>query len=115
MASTLFTALNAITIATVGTAVFLGKPMPIHSMQVHHTGAPTIKVNLEGSLDGTNFRVLTLWDSTVQSNHDIVTASAFAGTSIKAYPVIAWVRANCTDFSGGTNPTVTAEIASFGS
>jgi hypothetical protein len=114
MAATLFTALDAVAVSTVGTAVHLGRPMPLHSMQVHHTGSPTITVGLEGSLDGTNFDELTLWDSAVQSNHDIVTASAFAGTDIRAYPVVAWVRANLT-LSGGTNPTVTVQIASFGS
>lgn len=116
MAAVLFTALTAVTATGAGRAVDLGLPMPIHSMQVVHTGAPTVVVALQGSLDNVNFVTLTVWDSGVQTtNGDIVTASAFAGTSIKAYPCIRFVRANCTTLSGGTVPTVTAYIASFGS
>lgn len=115
MASTQFKALDAITGTAIGSVRDLGSPMPIHSMQVVHTGSPTVVVGLEGSLDGVNFDILVTWDSGVQANGDMVTASAFSGTGIKAYPVIRYVRANCTTFTGGTNPTLTAQIASFGS
>lgn len=86
-------------------------------MQVVTTGSPTgCIVGLQGSLDGTNWITLTTWDVTVQTtNGDIVTASAFAGTGIRAYPVVNFVRANLTTLSGGTAPTVSARIASFGS
>lgn len=111
---TLFKALDAVAATGAGNKRFLGTPMPIHSMQVIHTGGPTVVVALEGSLDGQNWDALTTWDSAVQSNSDIVTASAFAGTGIRAYPIVAWVRANCTTFSGGSSPSVTAWIASGG-
>lgn len=116
MAATVFKALAAVTATGAGTALDLGLPMPIHSMQVKHTGSPSaVVVNLEGSLDGVNFIALTAWDSSVQANSDIVTASAFAGTNLRGYPVVKFIRANLATLTGGTAPTVMAVIGSFGS
>lgn len=109
------TSLNAATATGAGISADLYVPHAVHSMQVVVTGAPaTCKVDLEGSMDRTNWKVLTTWDVTVQSSGDIITASAFAGTGIKAYPAVPYVRANLTTLTGGTAPTVTAMIASVG-
>jgi len=116
MAAQQFKSIAAAAATGAGVSSHLGLPMPIHSMQVVTTGVPTgCVVDLEGSLDGTNWFLLVRWDITVQANKEFVTASAFAGTNLRAFPVVSYVRANLTTLSGGTAPTVTATIASFGS
>ena len=65
------------------------------------TGAPTaVSVNLEGSLDGTNWVVLK-------------TLTAAGVGSSTGVPV-RFIRANLTTLTGGTTPTVTALLGAGG-
>jgi hypothetical protein len=105
--------LNAAAATGAGDIIDLYVPRSVHTMQVTITGGPTaVIVALEGSLDRTNFRVMTSWDLAAPLvSGDMVTASVFAGTGIRAYPAVPYVRANLTTLTGGTAPTVTALIA----
>jgi hypothetical protein len=105
--------LAAVTGVGVGLILDVLVPRSVHTMQVTHTGGPTaVVVDLEGSLDRTNFRQMTRWDSaTPLVSGDMVTASVFAGTGIRAYPAVSYVRANLITLTAGASPTVTAIIA----
>jgi hypothetical protein len=96
------TSLAAVTATGAGTIFNNGAPRTAASMQVSVTGAPsTWNVNLEGSVDGTNFFTLA---SVTQATTGSV------ASSINVHAMVA-VRANLTAFSGGTSPTFTAVVA----
>ena len=63
------------------------------------TGSPaSVTVNIEGSIDGTNFYQL---DQSVNTSGEL--------RSIANKPV-RWIRANLATLTGGTAPTVTVQI-----
>lgn len=74
-------------------------------MQVVLTGSPTACiVDLEGSLNGTNWFRLARWSiAGGQASGDLVFSSATPASQ---------TRANLTTLTGGTAPTVTAKVAS---
>jgi hypothetical protein len=105
--------LNAATGVGAGSRLDILVPRAVHTMQVTYTGGPTtVVVDLEGSLNGVDFKQMTRWDTGVPAlvSGDMVTASVFAGTGIRAYPAVAFVRANLITLTGGASPTVTAII-----
>lgn len=96
-------ALAAVATTGAGNAYVLSRPRAINSMQVSFTGgSPTVKVYLEGSIDGTNWVTLATFD----------TGAGDASGAIKTSSsiVVNQVRANVATLSGGTSPTVTATI-----
>ena len=99
------TSLAAVTATGAGTATYLGSVRANHAIQVTYTSNPTaVAVNLEGSLDGTNWRTLGSWSiAGGQASGDIVWITGKAAI---------WVRANLATLTGGTSPAVTATIAS---
>lgn len=98
-----FTTLSGATSAGVGVARDLEGTFGTHHCEVFYTGAPSsIAVDLEGSHDGANwFRLVTLSG---------VTTGRMRGVSTSL--LARFVRANITDLTGGSSPTVTATIAS---
>lgn len=71
-----------------------------YSLQVKHSGGPTVVITLEGSNnDGRDWDAITTWDSSTATNGDIV--------FVVDKPV-QMIRAKITTWSGGTNPTVSA-------
>lgn len=95
--------LAAATATGAGTAMQLSRPRYNFSMQVSFTGgSPTVKVVMEGSIDGVNWFALATFDTGASGvSGGIVGASSL---------VVLQVRANLVTLSGGTNPTVTATI-----
>lgn len=93
--------------AAIATGVGLEKnyPAPVNmiSMQVSFTGgAPTVKVELQGTIDRVNwFPVATFDTGASNTSGQIVTSTTH---------VLLAARANLITLSGGTNPTVTAHI-----
>jgi hypothetical protein len=104
--------LNAATGVGAGSRIDILVPRAVHTMQVTWTSNPTaVVVDLEGSLNGVDFKQMTRFDTaTPLVSGDMVTASVFAGTGIRAYPAVAFVRANLITLTGGTAPAVTAVI-----
>jgi hypothetical protein len=94
------TSLNAVTGDGAGTALSFEAVLHRHTMVVSYTGTPSsVRVNLEGSLDGTVWAVL--------DEFDYASSSASARTVIAS---VAYVRANLVSHFG--NLTLTAKIAS---
>lgn len=95
--------LNAVTATGAGLVMALARPRYNLSMQVSFTSNPSsVKVVLEGSIDGVNWFILATFDTGATSlSGDIVTASTV---------VVLLVRARLVTLTGGTNPTVTATI-----
>jgi hypothetical protein len=106
--------LNAVLVTGAGQRLDLLVPRSVHTMQVTWTSNPTVVVvDLEGSLNGVDFKQMTRFDTaTPFVSGDMVTASVFAGTGIRAYPAVSFVRANLITLTGGTAPAVTAIIGS---
>jgi hypothetical protein len=78
----------------------VGQSYSLFNTQVNITGGPaTVSVQLQGSLDGTN------WFSIGAANTG--TATNVAGPLGTANQAFAYVRANLGTLTGGTNPTVT--------
>jgi hypothetical protein len=94
------TSLNAVTADGAGSTLALDTVKHVHTMVVSYTGTPSsVRVNLEGSLDGTVWAVL--------DEFDYASSSASART---VYASVKNVRANLVSHSG--NLTLTAKIAS---
>lgn len=87
-----------------GDAFMWTRPRSRVSMQVTFTGgAPTVKVYLQGTIDGTNWFTLATFDTGASNaSGDIVTSSTH---------VVMGIRARLETLSGGTAPTVTAVVA----
>jgi hypothetical protein len=98
-----FTSLAAATATGVGNDAAFSRPRDRISMQVSFTGgSPTVKVQLEGTINGTNWFILATFDTGASgANGDIVTSSTH---------VVLKARANLVTLSGGSSPTVTAVI-----
>lgn len=95
--SLIFQSLNAVTVTGAGAVVAYDKPRRV-TMQVIVTGSPSgLEVDLEQSLDGTNFISI----GNTSSPNNMTLASSFAP----------YARANLVSLSGGTSPTVTAWLA----
>jgi hypothetical protein len=109
----MFKSLNAVTATGVGGQVEFVWPRINHTMQVILGGtlaATGVIVGLEGTLavdangDPTGWRTLGTWDLAAPLvSGDIVSVSSAAAK---------FVRANLTTLTGGTAPTVSAEIVS---
>jgi hypothetical protein len=94
--------LSAASATGIGSTVFFGVPKPIIGLQISTTGSPTtFNVNLEGTIDGTNY--FTAYTVTQ------ATSGSVAGGA--APPPVIGARANLTAFSGGTAPTFTATVS----
>lgn len=105
--SLLLTSLDAVSAVGVGAQTEFDTPKLSISMQVSFTGSPTsVVVGLEGSVDGQNFVQLREFNTSQNSNGDIVTNVPASPSA----PVIV-ARANLITLTGGTSPTVTATIA----
>lgn len=100
-----FNSLNAATSTGPGGWPALNEPRSIHTMQVSFTGSPTrVVVNLEGTVDGTNWKVFATFDTNAgNASGDVIT--------ISEQPLLN-ARANLTTLTGGSSPTVTAAIQS---
>jgi hypothetical protein len=89
------------------TATGAGTPIPVggartYGIQVRHTGGPASAVIvLEGTINGEDYFTLGTWDSSTNASGDIVW--------IVDKPV-AMIRANLGTLTGGTDPTVTADV-----
>lgn len=95
--------LDAATGTGAGTALDLGVARRSFGFQVSHTGDPSaVIVDLEGSIDGSNWFVLGTWDETSINSGDIVFVVDKPVTQI---------RGNLTTLTGGTTPAVTAWAA----
>jgi hypothetical protein len=93
--------LDAVSVAGPGTAIMFDKPLSRVSIQSIVVGAPTISLQLEGTIDGSN------WVNLGANDPGSITGSyRFAGM-----PPVMGIRANLTSISGGTSPTVTAWVA----
>lgn len=95
--------LSAVAVTGAGSVQALSRPCKNVSMQVSFTGgSPTVKVNLQGSIDGSNWFTLVSFD-TGSSNvsGDVVGAATIT---------VLYLRANVATLSGGTSPTVTATV-----
>lgn len=95
--------LNAANATGAGSVVSFSRPRRNFSMQVSFTGgSPTVKVNLQGTIDGSNWFTITSFDTGAGgANNGIVSAVDV---------VVLAARANLETLSGGTGPTVTATI-----
>lgn len=92
-----FKLLDAAAATGTSDSITLRKIPSKYSMQLIVTGSPTtLVVDLEGSLNGTDFIAV------VQS-----TATASGSMTFNVDEPIRYVRANVTAISGGTTPTVT--------
>lgn len=94
------TSVDAATSTGAGSAIDLGHSYAWHTAVVWTTGSPSVTVLLEFSHDGMH------WAS---FNNASGGSSPF---SVLTNRVARYVRANVTEFSGGTSPTVTVTIAS---
>ena len=95
--------LAAVTGTGAGTAADLGVARGKFGLQVSHTGDPTaVIVDLEGSIDGTNWFALGTWDEASVNSGDIVFITDKPVTQI---------RGNLTTLTGGTTPPVSAWAA----
>lgn len=95
----LLTLLAAVTATGAGTAFDLGTMRDEFSLLAATTGSPTFSVTFQGSLDGTDWFALGSAISSVTN-----------GTAVTGQ-IARYVRANLTTLTGGTSPTVTAELA----
>ncbi len=100
-----FTSLNAATGTGAGDVAAIGGPAALGgvprklSWEVRVTGAPTaIQVDLEGSLDNTNWYQIDTYNVVANTLRQVVDKGA------------KFVRANLVTLTGGTSPTVTAKI-----
>lgn len=94
--------ITAATATGAGTTVSLLVAQANFSMQVVYTSVPSLLiVNLEGSLNGTNWQTLVQWSSASQGNGAIMSA---IGTPVT------YIRANILTLNGGASPTVTVNI-----
>lgn len=101
-----FKALDAVTTTGPGNSRDLEDSKANHAIQVSVTGDPEAwTVWAEGSLDGTNWVPLTIVTSadTYKYSRGTVSGSNY---------VFRYIRANCTILTGGTDPTITAWVAS---
>lgn len=95
---TVVTLLNAVTATGAGSITTLSTGMEIHTWTTVVTGAPSaVSINLEGSIDGTNFFTLDNETTTTSDMQHVVNKAV---TSI---------RANLATLTGGTAPTVTVK------
>lgn len=92
------TSLNAATSTGAGSALDAGQIIPAATMYVSTTGGPTFDVELQVSLDGSNW-------------FDSGAAITVSGTTALASTHARYYRANLTALTGGTSPTVTVHIA----
>lgn len=92
------TSLNAATATGAGSALDAGQVIPAATMYVSTTGGPTFDVELQASLDGSNW-------------FDSGAAITVSGTTALASTHARYYRANLTVLTGGTSPTVTVHIA----
>lgn len=98
------TSLSAVTSTGAGVSVFFGGPTAAVGLLVVTTGSPsTFNVNLEGTIDGSNYFTLTSVTN--------ATASGVAGVTRGSIPPVIGARANLTAFSGGASPTFTATVS----
>lgn len=98
-----FTSLNAVTSAQVGASKDLEGLLATHHMLVSAGGtSASAQVQLEGSLDGTNW----------ESFGSVGVGSGGSGSVRIVDTPLRFIRANATSLSG-TSPTVTAAIASM--
>ena len=94
-----FTSLNAVTATGAGIAHGVGNRTKL-SYQVKTTGSPTSwSVDLEGTIDGTNWVVM---DTLASTDATMIKTPINAGLFL--------VRLNLTALVGGTNPTVTGTV-----
>ncbi len=100
-----FTSLNAVTATGAGDVAAVGGPAALGgvprklSWEVRVTGAPTaIQVDLEGSLDNTNWYQIDTYNVVANTFRQVVDKGA------------KFVRANLITLTAGTAPTVTAKI-----
>lgn len=100
-----FVSLNAANATGPGGSFQYQLPRSIHTMQVSFTGgSPTVQVAFEGTVDGTNWKQFGLFDTGAGGvSGDIVT--------ISEQPLMA-IRANLLTLTGGSSPTVTAQLSS---
>ncbi len=98
-----FLSLNAAAAPADGDVINFPRPMKIISLQgVFTGGSPTVKIFLEGSIDGVDWMSIATFDTGGSSiSGTIVTASTFS---------VLYARAVLDTLSGGTNPTVSAMI-----
>jgi hypothetical protein len=97
-----FKSLDAVTVDGAGVIHDLENVKVDHAIQVSSTGSPSgYDVSLQGSLDGINWITIT---STGGSDPDKYSSNG-------DFPV-RYVRANLSNLTGGTAPTVTALVAS---
>lgn len=94
--------LNAVTATGAGTAIAPTNPSGHATMIVTTTGSPVVTVDLEGSVDGTNW---------VYVNGLIGSAAPLSYVDSGNSFVFTQFRANLKSLVGGTSPTVTAYIA----
>lgn len=107
-----FKALNAVTATGAGAWNRLGSARSLHSMQVTVTGAPSaLLVDLEGTstVDGNGDPTLparlATWDLAGGPN-------ASGDYVVASNAPVEFIRANVRTLTGGTSPTITAEITS---
>ncbi|MFJ1539298.1 hypothetical protein ACIODS_12215 [Micromonospora chalcea] len=99
-----FTSLNAATSTGVGVARDYETSLRYHTIHVTVAGSPNgANVSLEGSHDGQRWFLL--------GAVGVGTGQTQAVRTVNEH-FVRYVRANLTDLSGGTSPTVTATIAS---
>lgn len=88
-----------------GSQIDFSRPRRNISMQVSFTSNPTVKVNLEGTIDGINWFILSVFDTG---------AGGLNGGIIYAdFVYVISARANLITLSGGTSPTVTATVLGY--
>lgn len=96
-----FISLSAVAATGDGNAFQFSKPVHWVSMQVSFTGgSPTVKCNLQGTIDGVNWFTMATFDTGA--------GSANGGIVSSVNHTVIGVRANLETLSGGTDPTVTA-------
>jgi len=104
---TKFAALAGATVTGPSLGWLTTKPRRVVSMQVSYTGFSVVKVALEGTIDGTNWYPLALFDTGAASvSGDIVSGSSHA--------VLA-VRANALTLTGAGTVTAAITGTSLGS
>lgn len=98
-----FPSLNGATATGAGDVKQFPMPVNVISCQVSYDGGPSaVKVTLEGTIDGTNWFVLSTFDTGASgTSGNIITSSTI---------VINTARANLQTLTGGTDPTVSAFI-----
>lgn len=95
--------LAAATATGAGSAKSWPGPVNNVSMQVSFSGgSPTVKVTLEGTIDGTHWFTLATFDTGASGASGDIVSSATA--------VVMAARANLVTLTGGTAPTVSAAI-----